>query len=193
MDSGTDSGSPTAGVVEIMETCPAFTACGGDLVGTWRYERVCVTTAEVEAQLTDTCATAVLNSGSGTVDGTVSFDGTMLVRDVVLSVSVDAFVPSSCTFGASCDEVGPLLVSVAMVDAATCTDASGGCNCQITTVETTSDNDPYTVTGNTFENTTTTRRWDYCVEGTEMTAREIMGGDGDPPVEPGTQFFAAES
>ena len=189
-----DAGSPTARPITFMETCPDFTACGGDLTGTWRYDGVCVTHAEVEAELQGACPTASFISGTGSIDGTVSFDGTNVMRDSTTTLSLVANIPMACTMGLACSLVDGVIMGMTMVDSVTCVDAAmgTGCDCTITDTETISENDPYTVTGTFFENTTTTRRWDYCVDGMDLTVREITAGDGDDPIEPGIQSFVME-
>lgn len=198
-DAGTDAGDvdagpSTAGPVTFATTCPEFTACGGDLVGSWRYTGVCVTEAEAEAAISGACATAEFLSGSGTVDGTLTFDGSMLMRNVTTDITVEFHVPSSCTMGLACSFIGPLIMGMTMVESASCVDAAtDGCDCTVTDVTMISESDAYTTSGTFFENTRTTRRWDYCVDGTDLTAREITSGDGDDPVEPGTQSLTASS
>jgi hypothetical protein len=196
-DAGVDASSPTAGAITFMEVCPPFTPCGGDLTGTWRYDGVCVTHAEVEAALTDACATATFISGTGSVDGTVSFDATTVMRDGTTSLSIVANIPAACTFSLPCATVvATQIETMAMVDSATCVDAAApadGCDCTIMDSEVISESDPYTATGNVFENDSTMRRWEYCIDGTDLTLREIMGSDGDDPVEPGIQSLVSET
>jgi len=187
-----DSGPSTAGPITIEATCPAFTACGGDLVGTWQYGDTCVTIAEAEGALDEACATATFVSGGGTVEGYVSFDGSMVNRTVTTTVDVNFFVPTACTMGFGCLIVGPAIESMTTLDAVTCTDATGGCDCHIVDSDTVTESAAYTVMSNVFQNSTTTRRWEYCVDGGTLTVREIASGGGAPPVEPGVQSLDAE-
>ena len=195
-DGGVDATSPTARPITFMESCPDFTPCGGDLVGTWRYDGVCVTHAEVEAALTDACASATFVSGTGSVDGTVSFDAANVMRDGTTILSIVVNIPMSCTMGLGCGLVGMVIEGMAMVDSVTCVDAAApanGCDCTVMDTEVISESDPYTATGNVFENDTSMRRWEYCVDGTDLTVHEIMGSDGGDPVEPGIQSLVSET
>ena len=192
-DGGTDAGpSPTARPIEFEESCPELTPCGGDLVGAWRYDGVCVTHAEVEAELAGSCPSASFISGSGSVDGTVVFDDTTITRDGTTIISIVVNVPATCTMGAGCTLVAAAIEAMAMVDSVTCADAADGCDCTIGDTEIVSDSDPYVVAGNVFENSTSMRRWEYCVDGTDLTVREVTSGSGADPIEPGIQSLAGD-
>jgi hypothetical protein len=192
---GTDGG-PTGIPVELTETCPKFTACGGDLEGVWAYSGACVTVADAEAMFAAACPTADILMGSGTVDGTVTFSATMISREVTTTLDVTVNVPTECTMGFGCLLVGPVIESMAMLDDVTCVDAASGrsgCDCRILNSAPVSENDAYTtIGGNTFENSRTMRRWEYCNDGSGgLSVREVMGGDGGDPIEPGVQSFTA--
>jgi hypothetical protein len=193
---GSDSGAPgdagTVGTIMFAETCPGSADCGGDLEGTWIYEGTCVTTAEAEAILTEACPEATFEGGAGTISGSISFDGTMATRRITSSFTAMGFIPESCTMMFGCLLVGPAIEVMASVDDANCVDAAGGCDCEITDNDMIDETVPYTVTGNTYEDTTSTRRWDYCVSGSDLVIREVMSGMGDPGIEPGIQVLDLE-
>lgn len=194
---GSDSGGPgdagMVGTIMFAETCPGSADCGGSLEGTWIYEGTCVTNSEAEAILTEACPAATFESGAGTISGTISFDGTMATRRITSSFTAMGHIPASCTMGFGCTLVGPAIMVMAGVDAATCVDgAPDGCDCEITDNDMIDETFPYTVTGNTYEDTVSTRRWDYCVTGSDLVIREVMSGMGDPGIEPGLQVLDLE-
>jgi hypothetical protein len=193
---GSDSGGPgdagVVGTIMFAETCPGSADCGGDLEGTWIYEGTCVTNAEAEAILTEACPAATFESGAGTISGSISFDGTMATRRITSSFTAMGFIPESCLMDFGCLLVGPAIEVMASVDDANCVDAAGGCDCEITDNDTIDDTFPYMVTGNTYEDTMSTRRWDYCVDGANLAVREVMSGRGETGIEPGLQTLTQE-
>jgi hypothetical protein len=192
-DGGIAPDAGTVGPITFTDVCPDTPPCGGDLVGTWTWDNTCITTMEAERILTGACPSATFESGSGSISGTITFDETTATRRVDSTFTAMGHIPAACTMGFGCLLVGPAIVVMAGVESATCVDGEpDGCDCTITDGDVVDETFEYTITGNTYENDTTMRRWDYCVDEDELTIREVESGDGMDPVEPGLQTLVAE-
>jgi hypothetical protein len=129
--------------------CTTFTACGGDVVGTWKIAKTCVSGAQ--DPLAVQCSTSAFHI-SETVNGTVTFasNGTVTSSND-LSTTEDTTIPASCIGGATCVQLETSLNRRVIGEAttmATCTDASGGCSCHaITSAPTVGANTTYSVSG----------------------------------------------
>jgi len=89
---GTTGG--TGGTIEILPDCPAFTPCGGDIVGVWRLESICgaVTSSSNE---TSCVGQTVVESLAGNAIYTFGVDGTATVTGN-LSIVGDISVTDAC-------------------------------------------------------------------------------------------------
>lgn len=180
-DGGTDAALGDGGTsacatapVQIMDTCPAFSACGGAVSGTWCYTGVCVTTAELLGDATSLCPTITLTTGSGMVTGRVEFAGSGASGTVTRQVSVrgsgSVFVPQSCldSFAVDCAGVESLAPSFVPPSVTiTCASATGGgCNCAFVLASDVNTMDAYDLVGNVIVTHPPAgdRRFDYCVE-----------------------------
>lgn len=200
-DSGTtdpDAGPPvlscSMGTIRIAEMCPAFTACGGDEVGSWCYADVCMTKEELLGPVLMqmgvprdcTLDEIEVRSSSGMIDGNATLTGTMLTRMVMSEATGTFYLGPGCkifTCRATEAAINSALGSNGM---ATCRDEAPGCECDITFNSTVNESDTYTLDGNTIV-TGSDRRYDYCV-GADGNFRfkedaSMRSGSG----EPGTQ------
>jgi len=170
-DSST-TGGPSAATVDLKESCPTFTPCGGSVEGTWDYTSGC---AELDlSQLKQACSGITISDTSATVTGRVVFGAGQVNRTYTATGQAKLFVPAVCAQPAGgCTVLQSEIQSGG--DTATCTDdGNGGCNCNITS--TTSDDkiDSYTVQGDTIV-TGDGNSYDFCVSGGSMTYRHSSG------------------
>jgi hypothetical protein len=83
-----DAGMPPAVAITFAATCNSANPCGGNTVGLWHYQQVCIEDA-IFGQIQRACGgatqTQILNR-SGTARGAVLFDATTMARQVTGSV-----------------------------------------------------------------------------------------------------------
>lgn len=154
-----DGGSDDIGV-QLPTTCPALTACGGSLSGTWDYKGACIDNAV--SKLKGDCPTADIQNAMGTVQGFVKFEGTTVLRSLTSSITATVVLPPACTSGASCSTVQAMLPP-----GTTCTGTSGTCHCTVTNTDSISDSDTYSLQGNKLV-TGGGGQYDYCVSGNTL-------------------------
>jgi hypothetical protein len=163
-------GGQTGGTGGGGASCATVSACGGDLVGTWKVTQSCLTSIP---DLSGVCAgasgeLAYMFSGTVTynVDGTYSsmFDATVAGHERY---------PSGCApHGLTCAELeqsGRQAVDAGKVISYTCsTDAAGACNCDSVTPESSANTSgTYSISGGTLTTTADgmTSTSSYCVQG----------------------------
>ena len=178
VDSSTPEDSGPPATVDITYgTCPAFTKCGGDIVGSWKVTGGCVSSdafAEAKAQCDGLQESDVVIKASGTVVATA----TKIQRTTTLTLSAKVAVPKACAQGISnCALIGAGLQSGAVpgvpkFDTATCTDAGTSCNCTVATTFEEKSDDSYTTADDVVTTTNPTRTFDYCVAGNKTTYKE---------------------
>lgn len=203
-DTGTDSGSPGDGgltdaalpwptgcgspapawadltVVEPGE-CPAFTACGGDIVGAWDLSGGCFEIAVNDA--ISSCPGAMVTRRAGRGRGCVDFGADGIAHRVAESeVNIDVFVPAICASFVSCSMIESQLRTRGL-DASCPADASGNCDCTTSLVTRIDDTDGYTTSGNEIIGTASGKHWGYCVAGTQMNYQDTSTSG---TLEPGT-------
>ena len=172
-DSGADAG---AGGVPSCE----FSACGGDLVGTWSMRRACATLPAGQKIRTTFCGdvpvTAVRIEGSNTtafrVDGAYEVAGSLMAITVVT-------LPTECVSNrASCAAVAAELGSEFSAYTVTCsgTPTAGGCTCEVAnSPASVSTVGSFTTSGDELVMTPASGSplaYDYCVEGATLKVRE---------------------
>ena len=161
--------------------CTMFTACGGNVVGTWRLTKACI--SGVPNPFAKFCPTSTFQVYE-TLNGTVQFvadDGVTLAMGAMggtyssnlsSSSAVEDFtIPASCLQGVTCaqfqssiNQSGDGGVPAAM---GTCTDAAGGCACHITGAgSATATKGVYSVSGTTI--TIDGQPGPYCVKGSGL-------------------------
>lgn len=143
----------------------AFTACGGDPVGTWTIQRICPASLTVP-----NCPVATLGPKNVTASGSFTFgaDGTLSVN-VTSTGTYEAAVPASCVLGSDCASIA---LSLTQMNAplATCSDdGTGGCTCSSPVTPTQTGSGPYTIVGSTAGNMY------FCVENDSLKLRNAAG------------------
>jgi hypothetical protein len=163
-------------------TCPSssvptcsFTACGGDLTGTWTIDGACY--APTHSILVDTLGCDYVEGTGVTIteSGTWTFGSDLTyTRSVTAQTTLQFNLPYTCDISATdCSNVQVLDY------AATCT-GTGCCSCtQVRDPETTTDSGTYALSGATVNVTTTGGNavpWQYCVNGNTLTIFYNGGG-----------------
>jgi hypothetical protein len=162
--SGSGGGGSTGGADGGVNCNAVTTACGGNVVGTWRITQTCLS---VSRDLSSTCpgATAIYDytlGGTATynTDGTYSSAGTV-------SALVHEHFPSGCMpFGFTCAQLGQTAMDAGTGGCAT--DSQGGCNCDgVTPVTSGAATGTYKASGGTLTtmHDGTTSLASYCVQG----------------------------
>lgn len=153
-------------------SCPAISACGGNIVGTWDVSSACI---EVPLeQALSLCPGAMITRREGRARGRVTFGASpMVARRVAQSeATVESFVPAACAQAVGgCMGLQSLLQRGAPT--ATCAaGAMGGCDCRATAAFTIDDGDAYRTEVNEIVSATSGKRWEYCVEGESLRYRD---------------------
>jgi hypothetical protein len=165
-----NTGGPSPANVDLKDSCPSFTPCGGSVEGTWDYTGGC---AEIDlSQLKQACSGITVSDMSATVTGRVVFDAVQVVRQYTATGKAKISVPAVCAQPAG----GCTVLQTEMGNGTTCSDdGSGGCNCNFTTTTSDDKTDTYTVQGDTVV-TGDGNSYDFCVSGGSMTYRHSSGG-----------------
>jgi hypothetical protein len=166
-----------------MPTCGAFSACGGDIRGTWTFEGVCaegdITSAMMDTSGLPPECSDIIKSFSLDISGTLTYANGTETSDVTMSMSTRALYSAACLSAEAgmpvtatqplCDTISSG-VSSADGLTMTCTLASGGCDCNMTMSEHTQESDSYTVSGGTliYSDGDTL---EFCVFGNKLTFR----------------------
>ncbi|HVH40829.1 MAG TPA: hypothetical protein VM925_00755 [Labilithrix sp.] len=183
-----DSGLPPP-VTVTYGTCPAFTACGGDVIGTWAVSGGCVSADTFAAAKQPPCEGVQESDVVIKAAGTMVATATTIHRKSKVDMSAKLFIPQACAAqaGGNCalveygltNEIEP--GTPPLFDKASCTSAGGGaCNCTVSRATAEDETSDYTVAGNTLTSTNPTRTFDYCVDGTKNTYKETT--DGSLPI-----------
>lgn len=184
-----DAGTPIGEAeITLAESCPAFEACGGDILGTWNYQSICIEESEILDPINGVCANSIILSASGTARGVVTITPTQIQREIATSVSAVVSLGPTCT--ALCGGAAPIIMMRFPGTSATCAvDAGDGrCHCSVIFVNELEETNGYTIEGGDTLVTTdsTPRSFEYCVEeGGELRVHEIDG-------EPGTSTSTME-
>ncbi len=167
--------------VLTMGTCPALTACGGDVVGTWDVSGACIE-VPIESALA-ACPGAMVTRREGRARGRVVFGAApMIARRVAQSeATVEMFVPDVCaTAVGGCATLQALIQRGA--PGATCTATpTGSCNCTASASYTIDDGDGYSVMGNEIVSATLNKRWEYCVADNVLRYRDTSTSGAREP------------
>lgn len=192
---GKDAGLPAAADIQF-DNCPAFSASGGDPVGTWDYTGACVDTSML-ADFGAACQGAekpTVKSAKGKVQGRVVFTATQVARNVVTTTNAVVTVAKTC-FPAMfqsqpCSTLGQLLAS--QVPGASCADGADvdHCDCNITITGGQSGTNGYTksATQLTLDNGSV---YDFSVTGKTLQYKQTTPAMGMQP-EPGISTATME-
>ncbi len=178
-------GNQTGGTGGGGAGCPTVSACGGDIVGTWKVTQSTQSCLTATKDLSSVCAGA-----SGELAyvfiGTVTYNADRTYSSALsATVTAHEHYPSGCTpYGLTCaqlEQSGSQAVDAGKITSYSCsTDAAGACNCESVTPES-SANTPgtYSTSGGTLTTTDNgmTSTGSYCVQGGAL--HETPGpGDG---------------
>jgi hypothetical protein len=175
-------------------TCGTVSACGGDIVGTWKVVDACAGLSS-SSTTNGTCTGETVQVGSYTANGTITFNADMTYAvSVTQSFSETATLPASCLMmngiTVTCDELTAALNETTQADAGagmtTCTAAGSSCNCTIALSGlSTTEMGTYTLSGDTFSTTssaagtTSSSTTGYCVQGNTLhIISSVMGSTG---------------
>jgi hypothetical protein len=164
------SSSSTGTLSQEEQDCTMFSACGGDIVGTWTVTNACYGGGvnPFAAQCPSSTDQIAVTSASGTM--TFNADGTYSTTFDV-NMTMDFTLPTAaCLNGATCAQIQASFVQSdggTGSTVATCTDAaSGGCNCHLTSTSDAPKNGHYAVSGSTIM--LDGQAASYCVEGSGL-------------------------
>lgn len=186
-------GDCAPGQVVVEESCPPFSACGGELsAGDYCYEGLCIEEEEFLAALLPFCATIEVVAVSGSVTGRVSLLGADELERVSRSlVEVTTLFPENCVVN-GCGEVQLLIEREMEGVTASCT-MTDECRCVIALENRVESRESFMA--NAAAGTlrvgsgATQRMYDYCVEDDgAVRFRERAGEEA----EPGIQSIAPE-
>jgi hypothetical protein len=177
-DSGSHGGS-----------CASFSACGGDITGTWIVDDICVEGdlgAELasEAGVPSKCNDLYQNIDI-TVGGTISYANGVETPNITMNMTMVAHYTEACLSAIAgqkvsmnrtiCDALQSASTDEPTFASATCELSGGACDCTLTNVPTTlTDTDTYTVTGKslTYADGNVV---DYCATNTTLNVRKTAG------------------
>lgn len=186
--------SGSGGSGSIATECAPFTACGGDVVGTWQLVSICDGTGFAGIPGAD-CATI---HGNPSFDSTTSlvFDagGTYTTTGQV-QFSADESFNDACAQSTFMENASDACAGLTLIDAASsqtgvhfrCSTSNGLCNCRIAATVPQNTSGTYRVSGTAItltpvagtQTSTVTTPLDgtsqFCVQGTTVTVR---GNDG---------------
>ena len=154
-----------------------YTGCGGDLVGTWKFDAACLDFNPGAEWATCQGAKFVLSVNYG---GTVTFGGAptnSMSMQATMKLNGSAYFPKSCLpAGKACaDVVNPLKIEKYVA-----TDTAQACGADFTTDKPDNQTATHTTSGNTFTVTPTGQdgkpdTFSYCVSGKTLTVVGSVG------------------
>ena len=181
---GSSTSGGTGGSSSISTVCPAFDACGGSIVGTWKLPGtpLCGNFASGTTP-TSSCpgysaTTAMDSTGSMTYrsDGTVE-------STLVIQGTEDFTYPRSCIGGMTCDELASKMIVSADRASGSCTEnASQTCVCSFRDISITKTSQGnYTTSGGQLiavGDASATSAQTYCVRSDVLTIHVEESGTG---------------
>jgi hypothetical protein len=168
--------STNAAPISFGSSCPAFSACGGDIAGTWDYSGGCI--ADPFAAYKKQCPSATESNVSGNIVGTVNVYGNTIQRNAKASFTGTLTIPAECTSGASCAIVQQTLQGA--FDSVVCS-GSTTCDCVVSGHVDTGSVTTFTMNGNTVV-TDDGSTYDVCVDGNKLTEHETDAKAAEPGV-----------
>ena len=185
-DTGVDAAlsGPFLPIAYGAASCPVFTACGGDVKGSWVLTGGCVTEALFDAARAQ-CATIAESNVKIEARGRVVADAATITRATDIRFSATLGVPPSCKpNGASCAQIGSAIVALAGLKSAACVDDAGGCTCDVTNELSDNTADAYSTAGNTLTTGAgaAARTFDYCVAASEIKYKETTATNKVPAI-----------
>jgi len=174
------------------EACAPVVACGGDVVGTWEIESICISdeaAESFEATLPPECAGSFLDADvqldgatlEYAADGTLTSSGTATVlaqyrfsEACLLAISPGFPDLSESTCDALADSVEDDLVADGTNSTAECSLGAGACECETSQVGDTTNSGSYTLTSDQI--VVGPVSLPYCVSGDELRYESPMVG-----------------
>ncbi len=169
----------TAGAGNAANSCPAFSACGGDLVGTWTIQQYCVN-VPMDA-ISALCPGASIGLSTLDVSGTMTFGADNTVTSAgSVSFAENVKFPASCMTSAECTEYKAQLVAQGE-DAQCSYDAAAGCSCAVNLSENPMASGTYQVQGSQLTVTDSSSSDapevdSFCVSGNTATLYQESNG-----------------
>lgn len=180
--SSTEPQGPEPAQVE-WDSCDPLVACGGDLIGTWQIEDICVndaTRAEIANSL-GYCSAATTSVTVG-LSGSMRFDASGQLRVLVdRDIQVESNVPDTCLTGlGGCPQVQAELSLTKGYSDVKCDQATGGCACRYRYSSPRRTESTYQAEGTRYTETSPldgkTAVSEYCVDGNTLRLHDESGG-----------------
>jgi hypothetical protein len=159
-------------------SCSSFSACGGDVVGTWTLDSFCDT--EKTIPNTSDCPGAVLAITSSAATGKVTFnaDGTD-ATDVQITIGESGKFPAACYTAQDCSNAQTAVNSTGdgQTTTGTCSySATSGCSCSVKIVSDSNTTGTYQISKSnitllTDGDTGTPDADTFCVSGNTLSVR----------------------
>jgi len=163
-------------------TCGAFSACGGDLTGTWIVNALCM---EGNLAAAADAATGLPAACDGTIQSvSIKVNGTIQFANFIETSNLTVMTSARFQYTAAClaAEIGTSVVVTQTVcdlfaaslksglDSATCTLTGGNCDCNGTLVQVVAESKAYTLSGSTLTYASG-KSVQFCVSGNNLTVR----------------------
>ena len=155
-------------------TCPPLAPCGGTETGTWDVGGGCIE-VPLPAQLMS-CPGARVTGSSGRARGRVTFAAGFARRASQWEVATEIFIPQLCAaFVGGCPALQTLIRGT-LPDSACVAEATGDCRCAARQGGAIDDGDRYAIASQQIVSVTSGKRWNYCVEGTQLRYQDVSTG-----------------
>jgi hypothetical protein len=166
-DAGSDDtgGGNTQGLSVSGETCEGedFTACGGDLTGTWTLTGGCVTPTALPYY--PDCSASVAVSVAPAGQWVAADDGTYTVTNLLFETELDAVVPKTCL------ESDQSCADNSIDDDGV--EAGDACELNYGHDEWIGSDGTYTTDGNALTMVESNHQFEYCVDGDTLTLKRL--------------------
>jgi len=175
-------GSPGCGGGSGSATCEAFSACGGSVVGTWNFVKMCMSMADAgvtkDAAIASSCSMTT-NESTMSYSGTLTFgaDGSY-TTDIRMTGSTEFTYSAGCLTGSvSCARLGSYMDPDAGISVS-CSEGSGGsCTCKesFSGLKASGSPETYTASGNTLTLSSSSgdEVAEYCVRGNTLMLHSL--------------------
>ncbi len=175
---GGDGSGPQSVDVSVEAQCPALTACGGDVEGTWDYTGGC---AQLDlSALQEACTGLTITNTSATAVARVVFAAGNVTRNYTVTGKATVAIPASCVLAGGCANIQSAITSGPTT--ASCTDdGSGGCTCAVASTTSDEGATTYTIQGNEIV-TGDGNEYTFCSQGGTMSYSHASGSSPEQGV-----------
>ncbi len=154
---------------EAPPSCLTVYACGGDLIGTWRFLGACTADIPTWTAIEQTrCPSGTVGGVGVGVSGTITFNADLTYRAAAWNTtfSETSSFDERCGDGTSCADRSASVTSSDGSFAKRICSGSGVCACSTSSLDAVTETGTYTTSGFQFElvGPTSSRTRDYCVE-----------------------------